>query len=60
MENNKYKILVNKLSNKPKHLLTKKEKEDLNYLLENKNLDEDKILEIWNFHNKNSIQTFFS
>lgn len=60
MENNKYKILVNKLSNKSKHLLTKKEKEHLNYLLENKNLPEDKILEIWNFHNKNSIQTFFS
>ena len=59
MENNKYKILVNKLSNKPKHLLTKKEKEYLNYLLENKNLSEDKILEIWEFHNKNSIQTFF-
>ena len=59
MENNKYKILVNKLSNKPKHLLTKKEKEHLNYLLENKTLSEDKILEIWKFHNKNSIQTFF-
>lgn len=54
MENLKYKILVDKLSNKSKHLSTTKEKEHLNYLLENKNLSEDKLLEFY------LIQTFFS